>query len=590
MKKFSYYFVLSLLTSILFFTSSCTTDKAADGVNEDKGPFELSSRLRSEPDRLNPILTADAGALQINYKIFPTLLDRDPFTLKLTPMLVKEMPTVELLKEGDYDGDATHRFIYELLDEAVWDNGKPVLASDYLFTLKAVFNPEVTGAGMFRGILPFIKDLKIDPNNPKKFSVYVKGVFRAAAGTGFYVIPEHIYDPKSIMRNFELKDLTNKDAYQKIKDDPRLKEFGTAMMDTKYSRDVVESCGPYKFVSWTTDQEIVIEKKKDWWGDKLASKNPSLTANPDKIIFKIIKDETAALTAMKDGSLDVVSALTVSGFDDVKNGNLADQFDFHMPLKSSYSYMGMNTKRDKLSDRRVRQAIAHVIDVKNIIETLQKGNANTIASFLQPKVAYNNNDLKPIALDIEKAKSLLADAGWKDTNADGVVDKMINGKRTELNIKIMSTPGSTIAPALTSLIAENAKKAGILFELEKIDVAKFRENLSKRNFDAWFAGSGFDLDEYDPYQLFHTDSDNPKGGNRFGFGNATSDAIITEIRETDNPARRVELYHQLQEIVYDEQPIVFLYQPKDRIISSKRLKNVNTSARYPGYFENYFEK
>ena len=588
MKKFSYYFIP--LIAILFFIPSCTSDKPTDGVKEDQGSFEISSRLRSEPDRLNPIMTADAGALQVIYKLFPSLLDRDPFTLKLTPMLVKEMPTIEALKEGEYDGDATHKFTYELLDEAVWDNGKPVLATDYLFTLKAVFNPEVTGAGMFRGILPFIKDLKIDTDNPKRFSVYVKGAFRAEAGSAFYVLPEHIYDPTAIMRNFELKDLTDKKAYEKIKDDPRLKEFGTAMMDVKYSRDVVESCGAYKLLSWTTDQEIVIEKKKNWWGDKLAEKNPSLTANPDKITFKIIKDETAAITAMKDGSLDVVSSLTATGFEDVKNGNLADQFNFYMPRKSSYSYMGINTKRPHLSDKKVRQAIAHVVDVDKIIKTLQKGHAQQVVSFIEPDAPYNNNKLKPIAFDIEKAKTLLAEAGWKDSNGDGVVDKMINGKRTELVVKTMATPASTIAPALTSLIGEDSKKAGILFELETIDVSKLRENLAKRNFDAWFAGSAFDLDDYDPYQIFHTDSDNPKGANRAGFGNAASDAMIMEIRETDNPVRRVELYHQLQEMVYDEQPIVFLYIPKDRIITSKDLENVKTSARYPGYFENYFTR
>jgi len=591
MKKFSYYLLLSFLFATLIFIPSCTSDNAADGVKGDSEPFSVSSRLRSEPDRLNPILTADAGALQVIYKLFPTLLDRDPFTLGLKPMLAKTMPTMEILKEGEYEGDATHKFTYEILDEAVWDNGKPVLASDYLFTLKAVLNPEVGGAaGQYRGLLHFIKDLKIDPKNPKKFSVYVKGAFRSESGSGFYVLPEHVYDPTSIMRNFELKDLADKKAFEKIKDDPRLKEFGTLLMDAKYSRDIVESCGAYKLVSWTSDQEIVLEKKKNWWGDKLAGKNPSLTANPDKLIFKIIKDETAAITAMKDGSLDIVSSLTATGFDDVKNGNLADKFNFITPVRAFYSYMGINTKRPHLSDKRVRQAIAHVIDTDKIIETLQNGYATKIASFIQPDASYNNNKLKPIAFNIEKAKSLLAEAGWKDSNGDGIVDKMINGKRMELVVKPMSTSGATIAPALTSLIAENAKKAGILFELETMDATKMRANLASRNFDAWFAGAGFDLDDYDPYQLFHTDSDNPKGANRAGFGNAASDAIIKEIRETDNQSRRVELYHQLQEMVYDEQPIVFLYSPQDRIIAQKHLKNVITSGRFPGYFENYFER
>ncbi len=588
MKKFSHYFIL--LTAILFFIPSCTPDKDTNAGKEDQGPFELSSRLRSEPDRLNPIMTGDAGALHVNYKIFPSLLDKDPFSLELTPMLAKARPTLEVLKKGEYDGDATHKFTFEILDEAVWDNGKPVLASDYLFTLKAIFNPEVTGAEMFRGIMPFIKDMIIDADNPKKFSVYVKGVFRSESGAGFYILPEHVYDPKSIMRNFKLRNLIDKKAYEKIKDDPRLKEFGTHFMDPKYSREVIESCGAYKFVSWTTDQEIVLEKKKNWWGDKLASKNPALTAVPDKITFKIIKDETAALTAMKDGALDIAGALTVSGYEDVKNGNLADQFNFYTPVRALYSYLGLNTKRPHLSDKRVRRAIAHVTDVDEIIKVLQKGDAEQLVSFLEPDAPYNNNNLKPIPFDIEKAKSLLAEAGWKDSNGDGIVDKKINGQSTELIVKILATPASTNAPPLASLLAESAKKAGIRFELEIVDASRIREVLAKRDFDAWFAAVGWDLEEYDPYQLFHTDSDTPEGRNRAGFGNAASNAVIEEIRSTDNPTRRVELYHQLQEMVYDEQPIVFLYVPKDRIITSKRLDNVKTSMRYPAYFENYFTR
>ena len=395
MKKINYLQLSVLLVSICFFLTGCTSDKTAEEGVSEKGPLVITSRLRAEPNGIRPLMAITTSELQVVYKIFPSLLAPDPFTLELSPMLAKEMPEAIKLKAGEYDGDADYKYTFEILDEAVWDNGEPVLAEDYLFTLKALFNPHVTGAVPYRGALHFIKDLKIDATNPKKFDIYVKGLFRTALGSGFYILPEYVYDPEKLMRNFELADLTNPERLKKVESDERLKDFGEAYMDPKNSHEVVESCGPYKLASWSPEQEIILEKKKDWWGDKLVDKYPLLTANPAKLIFKFIPDETAAIAALKGGQIDIASKLSPSGFTDFRDGNLKDQFNFYTPDLNLYMYMALNTKRPKLSDKRVRRAIAHLVDVDEIIKSVQLDFATPAITPILKNADYYNKNLKP---------------------------------------------------------------------------------------------------------------------------------------------------------------------------------------------------
>ena len=116
-----------------------------------------------------------------------------------------------------------------------------------------------------------------------------------------------------------------------------------------------------------------------------------------------------------------------------------------------------------------------------------------------------------------------------------------------------------------------------------------RKDLAKRDFDMYSAGLRIDHQSYDPYQIWHTSSDNPNGSNRFGFGNAKSDEIIENIRTTSDDTERYKLMMQLEEIIYDEQPLIVFYNSKSAIVASKRLKEINTSLHSPGYFENFFQ-
>ena len=139
MKKTSLLTILiCLFVSSLHF--SCKTDRSTDENIQSTKPFKVTSRIRADPDRLNPLLTIRSWSLHVNNHLFLPLLEFHPKSLELSPVLAKSRPKVELLEESKYGRALAYTF--EIHEEAVWDNGSPVLASDYLFTLKAVMNPK----------------------------------------------------------------------------------------------------------------------------------------------------------------------------------------------------------------------------------------------------------------------------------------------------------------------------------------------------------------------------------------------------------------------------------------------------------------
>jgi peptide/nickel transport system substrate-binding protein len=582
--------LLSFVITLLFFIflAGCSSDPKQDATTqEDAAPKIVRSRLRAEPDKLSPILTVKGHALQVADLLFPMLVNFDPVTYKLEPILTKSRAEKQVITDGPHNGGVA--YTYEIHEEAVWDDGKPVTGKDYLFTIKSVFNPNVK-ATAYQSSLSAVQDIQIDPSNPKRFTVYCNSPFRTEFVSGFYIYPEHIYDPESLMQKFELADLKNPDLTKKLQEDATIKKFADFFNAQGSPGTIIESCGPYKLVQWETGQNIILEKKKNWWGDKLVDKYPMLKTYPDEIIFSAIPDDMAAITAMKGGQIDVAGSINAGMFLEFKNSDAAQAFTFHVPESLKFNYMGLNTKRPQLADKKVRRALAHLVNVDELIKTTQSGMAQPITTpFPQYKEAtYVDQSLPRIPFDVEKAKALLTEAGWTDSDKDGIADKIINGKKTPLKIKVVITD-SEVSKNNLAIIKDGAIKAGVLIEADIVTPELLMgERLPKRDFDAFLLASGFDLDMMNPSQFWHTSSDTPSGQNRYGFGNSESDAIIDELRNTTDEARRKALYAQIQKIIYDEQPIILLNAPKERIIVSNKFKNAPVGLRSPGYTESLF--
>lgn len=549
----------------------------------------VSVRLESDPDRLNPMLSSVGFATDVFRYIFYPLVDIDPVTLELKPVLVKSLPVKAKVSGGPYDGLTSYEF--EILPEAKWDNGSDITGNDFLFTLKAVFNPAVS-ADRWRALLSFIKDVEVDEKNPKKFTIISgEDYFLSDPILGSVnIYPEYIYDPNKLLSTFSIAELLDPANAAKFAEDPKLKQFAMEFGDAKYSREpeFVSGAGPYKLVQWQTGQQLVLEKKKDWWGDKISDKYPMLTAYPQKLVFKIIPDETAMMSFLRDRSLEVAGSVSPTQYNAIRaDGQISAGFNVFTPTVLQYYYFAMNNKDVILADKNVRKAIAHMLDLDGAIGLLDGLGERIIGPF-HPSKEYYNHNLKPVTFDLNTATTLLDEAGWKDTDKDGVRDKIINGKPTKLSITISFGANSDLGKKLSLMLQENGKKSGVEFVLDSREMSQVMADVKAGKFQMSPLKNRMDPLPDDPYNSWHSASATGGGGNRTGYSNPAADKIMEKIRTEYNAKERNKLYEELQQIIYDDQPVVFLFAPKEPVLISKKFPDAKPTIIKPGFVLNYF--
>ncbi len=569
---FFFLMVLALLT-----ICSCTSEPTTNYKYDDN---TIRVRLAAEPDRLNPVITRSAYSRYINEQIFMPLMDYNPVSLEFEPVLLKANPTQTPITEGPYAGGT--KFDFELKEEAVWDDGTPVTAADVEFTLKLIFTPGLPSAA-FRPYYEFCKKLEIDPANPKRFSVYTSEVYilnLAAIGTAF-IYQKSNYDPEGHLDGYSLEKLNTPTVDKDYGEDGKIKAFAESFMSSKYSGEKagIKGCGPYQFENWETGQYVLLTKKKDWWGSKFGN-SPMFAAEPDTILFKIIPDQTAAMNAIKDQEVDVATAIDSKDFMGMKDSKVVtDNFNLFTPERNALFLIYLNNKSPKLSDPRVRKALAHLFDVNDFIENLYEGFGTQATGPIMKEKSYYKK-VTPISYDLEKAKSLLTEAGWSDSNNNGTLDKSIEGEQVELEFEILVSPAK--ASQNMAIFFQNAlKKANINVT---INTKEFREavgRVRRKDYEIYPGAMGLDLGLDDLKQQWHSSSDQVAGSNYTGFHNAMMDALIDSIRVTMDESKRKEMYHLFQDELHSAQPAIFLFSPQDRIVIHKRFEG-KTSLKRPG--------
>lgn len=571
------YFIAFLAISAGLVFSNCK------GKQKSTAKGTVVYRETADPDMLNPINSSSANATIINDLIFGGIQGVDPKSFELTNVLLKGNPLLEEVTDGEFAGGM--KISFEFKDDAKWDNGSSVTADDYMFTIKSIINPK-TNCEHLKGYYSWLGDIVLDSSNNKKVTVFSKEKYFKITEFALYrCLPEYVYDPEKIMRKFTIKDLmSNSD---KLKGNEDIIKFAELFNSEKYQRDTafISGFGPYKLEKWATGQEIILKRKANWWGDKYASER-NFWAYPDKIVLKVIPDNNTAFTALKDNKLSAYEAIDAKRFKELEDNKLfADKFNLTRIQRLSYTYVGFNMRKEKLKDVRVRKAIAHAIDREQINKTIANGEselANTFVHSVQTK--FLNTDIKPMNYDVEKAKSLLAEAGWADTDGDGFLDK--NKQKFTLDIKMPS--GNDIAKQQALMYKEQLKKVGIDLNIIEREWTVYLQEMDKFDFEMNMGGWTIPPRVSDPYQLWHTKSAVNGGSNYPNFGNAESDALIEELRTTLDENKRIELYKKFQQMIADEQPVVYMFYPKNRIAIDKKFE-VEPHLINPGFSLNEFK-
>ncbi|PJB14796.1 MAG: hypothetical protein CO118_06740 [Flavobacteriales bacterium CG_4_9_14_3_um_filter_32_8] len=579
--KFKHTSLFSILVlSISLFSCGGDTDSKIENVGFSSNSDIVVNHESADATMLNPFNYSDAGAGNILANIFYSLLSIDYNTLEIVPLVAQKRPKIELTNDGGM------KITYNLRPEAKFDDGTPITAKDVEFALKVILNPKVDNPNQ-KPYYEFIKDIVFYENDSLQCTFICKNVYLLAEvfSGDLVLLPKKIYDPKGLMDEFTISDLVENS--EKLASNKKIIEFATAFNSEKYQRDAawIQGCGPYLLEEWQTGQKIVLKRKENWWGDQLKDQGMYFNIHPSKIVFQTINDQTTAKEALKGGEIDVMRGIKAQDFNELKKTKkFTDNFNSYTPPQMAYTYLGINVKKPMFSDKRTRQALAHLIDVDKIIDVIVLGYGTKAIGPEHPsqKKQFNNN-IQPYDFNPDKAKTLLAEVGWKDRDGDGILDNTIAGEKLKFELSYIYNQGNDARKAVGLMFQEEARKVGIIVNVVAQDWSIFIENNQQHNFDMYYGGFISSPIPSDYKQIYHTSSYNG-GSNYTGFGNDVTDALIDSIRGEIDEDKRAVLNYKFQEIVHDECANIFLYYPTEKIAIHKRFSNTATSPYRPGYW------
>lgn len=522
--------------------------------------------LQANPNGLhitNDISTYRAFIFEYTQK---TLVRTDIRTLKMTPIIAVGLPEV--------DSTGT-RFTYTLRNDVKWDDGSALSVDDVIFSAKMTIAPLTNNPQAKGNYLGVIKNVIADSVPGKIVLItHTKHRGNAEVFSEVYLMQKKFWDPENITDELSFDDCFNTE----FKTSARLQKWFDAFNDPAKSKNTewLGGLGPYKITEWVDDAYIKLEKKKNWWGD--GDSALTLQNEPDQIIFKIIKDENSVYYALRNENIDAVNRIGLSKLIKLKNNeNFNANYRAEFTDQFAYSYLGMNMKPDGVqhlpifSDKNVRKALAHVVPMEDIIKVFYKGMATRQNSYVSPFKFEYDKTIPPIKFDLEKAKKILTDAGWKDSDGDNVRDKKVNGQKIKLSFKLNYMTDAYPSQEIAIMIKDEAYKAGMEIILNPLDFGMFYEKAFTHDFDALLGSWTQSATYEDPTQLFHTSQWANFGANFCGFGDAESDSLIVEVNQQLDDELYKEKVYRLQKKIADEQPYIFMFTPKARVAVHKRF-------------------
>jgi len=328
--------------------------------------------------------------------------------------------------------------------------------------------------------------------------------------------------------------------------------------------------GPYKFIEWKTDEQIVLEANDDYFEGR-----PYI----DRIIYRIVPDQAVQFLELRRGTIDTMG-LTPDQYQKEATGKqFLDSFNKFRYPSFGYTYMGYNLNSPLFNDKRVRQAITYAINRQEIIDGILLGLGQISTGPFPPTSWAYNKGVPVYEHNPEKAKELLYNSGWQDTDGDGILDK---GGRP-FSFTLMTNQGNKMRELCATIIQSNLRKVGIQVAIRILEWASFiHQYVDKKNFDAVILGWSLSRDP-DQYTIWHSSQIKEGQYNFVSYSNLEVDRLLVEGRRTFDMDRRREIYNKIHAILADEQPYTFLYVADALPVVQKRFYGIEVAPAGIGY-------
>jgi len=489
---------------------------ALSSCNGNSESSALVMAVESNPKSLDPRVGNDSISARIHQLLFNSLVKKNE--------RFEIIPNLATFEESPDHSTITFR----LRPGVKFHNGRELTARDVKYTLDSILNGAVQSP--YRG--DFIKSdslrvESVEARDPLTVVLRIRGhlptLLTSLVPIG--IIPEG---------------MSNQDAAQK--------PVGT---------------GPFKFVSQAEQQQIDLEAFDGYFENP-----PSIK----RLRIRLIQDNAVRQLELKRGDIHL-AVNTLFPPDVVEAMKSEPGLKVVITNGTNIDYIGVNVTDPILSKREVRQAIAYGIDREQIIREVWRGQARKAISILPPEQWAFEPDVKSYNHDVAKAKQLLDQAGYTDADSNGPQP------RFTLTLK---TSSNAFSRQIASNFQDQLKKIGIELKLESAEFATFQSQVIQGNFQLCYLRDIGANQHVDIFQnLYHSRSiptaakNYSEGRNRSRYRNPEIDRLIERAESTGNEMEQKELYRQIQKILAEDLPQIYLWHPSNVVIASNRVGNIN---------------
>lgn len=479
----------------------------------------------ADAEILNPILASETASSVVNAMLFPGLIGQDPVTGEI-------VPDGSMSESWEVSEDGLI-WTFHLREGVAWSDGDPVDAADFKFTYDAIGSDlvETPRKDLLAGIE------SIETPDPLTIVVTFNEVrCDGLTNLGIGWLPSHLYaaDFSDIMEN-------------------------------EYNEAPPVSAGPFVFNAWTRDDNLTVTRNDQYWEG---------APNMEGMIYKVVPDPGAQLAQLQASEIDI---MTVQPNQLATAQTIPDTTIFNFQA-DGYSYIGLNLANPEnpqpgldeqgnpveqephpiLGDIQVRQAIVHSLDYQTIIDNVFLGQGYQIAANVLPAITWaHNQELVPYAYDLEQAKQLLEEAGWTDSDGDGVREKDGN----KLSLSLVTNAGNTVREDLGALVQDQLGQVGFEIDYQAIDFGVMVEQMLGQTYDMVIIGWANKGTDPNDENLWMAKYDTPGSGFNFtSYANPEVEELLQQGVSVPGCAteERAPAYKQIQEIIHNDIPYVFI--------------------------------
>ncbi len=473
---------------------------------------------------LVPILASDTASSGIVGLVFNGLVKYD-----------KDINLVGDLAEGWDIEDEGLAIIFHLRKNIFWQDGVAFTAGDVEFTYQKLIDPNVRTP--YSGDFERVKSLEVIDDHTLKVT-YKEPFSPGLASWGMSIIPKHL---------LEKEDLNS----------------------TKFSRSPIGT-GPYKFKKWITQQKIELTENPNYFEGR-----PYI----DRYISRIIPDPDTLFLELSTQGIDWAALTPLQFKKKTEVSFFKKNYQKFRTQAFIYTYLGYNLDDPKFKDKKVRQALDFAVDKNEIIQGVLLGLGRPCTGPFIPESWAYNKEVKLREYNPEIAKELLKEAGWQDNDNDGILDK--DGAKFEFTL--ITNQGNDTRIQTAQIIQRRLMEIGVNVKIKVIEWSSFlSEFIDKRRFEAILLGWSLGRDP-DNYDIFNSSKTKEGEFNFVGYNNPEVDKLLDQGRRIFNQEERAKIYHRIHEIIYDEQPYMFLYVPDSLSVVHKRFQGIEPAPIGIGY-------